>query len=587
MSLQNDLDAAPPGGTVNVAPGTYHEQLVINKPLTLSGPAPALGEAVIDATGLTAGEPTIYILSSDVTVENLTLQNGPGQGIRAGNASFPGLTGIIIRNNIIRNHDFAGVLTANSASMLVEDNTIIDNGQAAGFQRDGVYLYPHGETQVLRNSIKNNFMDGIFARASSTGLLIEGNEIENHNNSGITLAWDETNVTIRNNEISDCGQGTFDEQGGIAIVQSMAEVITGNLIQNCKPSGIHWGWTPTFEPAPSQILIAGNTIVNSTRDGLYLFSQGSGGFIPPDPFPLEPDVLNNQLLANGRAGVYVSNFYYYSPGNANPQVHCNSITGNAQFGVFNGTAQGVDATANWWGSPDGPFHPTLNPQGSGDPVSDNVLFSPWETVPPPQEKACLVVEKVFDQCFQEDVVVRGFTIPAGSGEPCMDVDLRRVDRVACTIFSAGCSIVEVSPPLNGNYRIVTVKDELEMQIDLVDGACAPSPVVLCSFKATINDFYSQTRLYVPPPGTLLGPAGGPFLFCEVVNATCDCKLETRPPGEPITSAICTITICKIVEANAFVRLLVPSMGFCVPEPYETASQQGGTGGHLDGARHLT
>ncbi len=572
MSIQNDIDAAPPGGTVNVIPGIYNEQLVIDKPLTLAGPDPASGEAVIDAAGLVSGEATIHILASDVIVENFTLQNGPGQGIRAGNATFTNLTGIIIRNNIIKDHDLAGVLTANNASLLVQDNTIVDNGKAVGFQRVGVYLYPHGLTQVLGNIIKNNFGDGIFARASSSGLLIEENEIEEHNFSGITLAWDETNVTIRNNEISKCGSGANDEQGGIVIVQSMAEIITGNSILDCNPFGIHWGWTPTFGPAPPQILIAGNTIVNSVQDGIFLFSQGPGGFIPPDPFPLEPDVLNNQLRDNGRAGVYVSNFYYYSPGNANPKIHCSSLVGNAQFGVLNGTAGEVDATDNWWGDSSGPFHPLLNPQGTGDPVSNNVLFSPWKTVPPPREMDCLVMEKVFDQCFQEDIIIRDFTIPAGYGEPCANVDLTRVERVNCAILTAECKVVGVSPPVNDNLRIVTVRLKLEMQIDLLDDIPAPG-IVLCSFKTTVNDFYSQALLYVPPSGVVFGPAGGPFISCAVVNSTCFCMPETSPPGEPITKVICTVKICKIIEAHAFIKLLVPHLGICVPEPCETAPQE--------------
>jgi hypothetical protein len=573
MSIQNDIDAAPPGGIVNVAPGTYHEQLLIDKPLTLSGPAPSLGEAIIDAAGLTPGEPTIQILASNVLVENLTLQNGPGQGIRAGSAAFPGLTAITIRNNIIKEHDLAGVLTANGAALLVEGNTIVDNGKAVGFQRVGVYLYPHGQTQVLGNVIKNNFTDGIFARASSSGLLIAGNLIEDHNNSGITLAWDETNVTIQDNEISNCGQGINEEQGGIVIVQSMAESITGNTIQNCNPYGLHWGWTPTFGPAPSQILIAGNTITDAVQDGIFLFSQGPGGFISPDPFPLEPDILNNQLLNNGRAGVYVSNFYYYSPGNANPRIHSNSLVGNAQFGVFNGTAGEVDATNNWWGASSGPFHPTLNPQGTGDPVSDRVLFSPWLSIPPPRETDCLVVEKVFAQCFQEDVIVRGLMIPAASCEPCANVDLTQVERVVCTILSAECKVAGVSPPANDSLRTVTIRDELEIQIDLIGKTTAPD-VVLCSFQTAINDFYSQAQLYLPPPGVVFGAAGGPFLSCEVVNSTCYCQPETLPPGEPITKIICTVKICKVLEVSAFVKLLISHLGICVPEACEAAPQQG-------------
>ena len=43
---------------------------------------------------------------------------------------------------------------------------------------------------------------------------------------------------------------------------------------------------------------------------------------------------------------------------------------------------------NFWGDKSGPYHPSLNPDGKGDNVSDNVLFDPWlgKTAPPPTVK---------------------------------------------------------------------------------------------------------------------------------------------------------------------------------------------------------
>jgi len=37
----------------------------------------------------------------------------------------------------------------------------------------------------------------------------------------------------------------------------------------------------------------------------------------------------------------------------------------------------VNATSNWWGSASGPYHLTTNPSGTGDNVTDNVLYTPW------------------------------------------------------------------------------------------------------------------------------------------------------------------------------------------------------------------
>lgn len=244
MNIQNLIDAASPGDIVNIPPGIYNEQIIIDKPLTLQGPFTG-GSAVIDATGLVAA-PTIEILSSDVSVKNLTIQNGQLHGIQVGSVASADLIRITISDNYIKGHSNAGILTNHGASMTIENNYITNNGLGTGFNRGGIVLYPHGMTKIINNSISNdlpnNSTDGIFARGSSTGLLIQNNVIENYPNSGITLAWDESNVRVIDNVIKKCGIGSFDEQGGLVIIQSVAEIITGNTVEDCSRSGIFWGW---------------------------------------------------------------------------------------------------------------------------------------------------------------------------------------------------------------------------------------------------------------------------------------------------------------------------------------------------------
>lgn len=380
MIIQNLIDAATPGSVVNVPSGIYNEQLVIDKPLTLQGPPIGGGVAKIDATNLGL-IPAIQILSSDISIKRFTIENGPSHGIQVGSSTANDLTNIKISDNEIRGNGNAGIITNHNSAIKIENNIIENNGIGSDFNRGGIILYPHGTTSITNNTINNNNIDGIFARASESGLVIENNRIQSYANSGITLAWDQRNTSIINNQIRDCGTGNFDEQGGIVIIQSMAEIIQGNTIEGCSPFGIFWGWTPTVGEAPEDIIISNNTIKNSALDAIYLFSQGPGGFIPPDKFPLEPTIENNTLSDNGRAGVYISNLYYYSPGNANPIINYNEIVGN-QWGVLNNTAQIVDATNNWWGNNSGPFNSALNHQGTGDSVSDNVDFIPWLTRTP-------------------------------------------------------------------------------------------------------------------------------------------------------------------------------------------------------------
>ncbi len=67
--------------------------------------------------------------------------------------------------------------------------------------------------------------------------------------------------------------------------------------------------------------------------------------------------------------------------NANPSISNCAFEANDQAVACVGWPP-VPATNNWWGDPSGPTHPS-NPDGTGQPVSDNVTFTPWLQCPPP------------------------------------------------------------------------------------------------------------------------------------------------------------------------------------------------------------
>ncbi len=73
----------------------------------------------------------------------------------------------------------------------------------------------------------------------------------------------------------------------------------------------------------------------------------------------------------------------------------NQIAGNLSYGVFTFSSATVYARSNWWGHASGPKHPTINPGGQGDEVTDGVLFYPWKVTPdinePPPEEALVVI----------------------------------------------------------------------------------------------------------------------------------------------------------------------------------------------------
>ena len=83
-----------------------------------------------------------------------------------------------------------------------------------------------------------------------------------------------------------------------------------------------------------------------------------------------PTLVGNTLQDN-EVGVYAAN-------GAQPTLYGNAIISSTDYGVYNATpAMVVDARENWWGEASGPYHAASNPGGTGDAVTDGVLFAPW------------------------------------------------------------------------------------------------------------------------------------------------------------------------------------------------------------------
>jgi hypothetical protein len=166
-------------------------------------------------------------------------------------------------------------------------------------------------------------------------------------------------------------------------------IVDNVLANNAAESGgaiYCWGSDPE--------LFQGNTINNNTAEyggGVFLYechlttvtgnlfdsntATHDGGAICCEfssPLITENTITSN--TASTGAGLYTySMFMHYEP-----TVSYNNIHGNVEYGVFNQTTvDTIDATHNWWGDSTGPYHPTANPGGQGDWVSDRVDFDPW------------------------------------------------------------------------------------------------------------------------------------------------------------------------------------------------------------------
>jgi hypothetical protein len=78
-------------------------------------------------------------------------------------------------------------------------------------------------------------------------------------------------------------------------------------------------------------------------------------------------------LTNGYRGINATT--------STPNLICNNIFGNTQYGLYNATTgTNISAEYQWWGDATGPYHST-NLSGLGNAVTDGVDFTPWATSP--------------------------------------------------------------------------------------------------------------------------------------------------------------------------------------------------------------
>jgi parallel beta-helix repeat protein len=272
--------AASPGDTIKVCPGTYPEDVAVDKALTLTGQ-----NATIDATGKDNG---VQVLASGVTVQGFTVMNAIGEGILVGQTPLP-----------------QGVTPLDIGDVTIQDNIVVDNDQG---NPTGQELTASSYAQcVAANNIPGDCGEGIHLLSvhSST---VTGNYVSG--DSGGILLTDENGATYGNtissntvsNNLYDCG---------ITIAGHRPLVFGG---------GVH-------DNTISGNRATGNGVLG--QGGGVLLASGVPGNIPGIPGTggavYDNTVTGNFLAGNGLAGVTV---HSHSPGeNLNGNVVENNVIG--------------------------------------------------------------------------------------------------------------------------------------------------------------------------------------------------------------------------------------------------------------------
>jgi len=258
--IQDLIDNASPGDTINIPSGTYYENIVIDKSIILVGEDK--DKTIID--GGSEPVPVVYVSSDWVTISGFTIQNEgswDSAGIQlASNHNT-------IKDNIISNND-DGIYLDESSDNTITNNNILSNND------DGIYLWSSINNTITGNNIKyNNVSINLLISSDNT---ITSNDIFFNSDDGIYLDESSDN-TITNNNI------LFNNDNGIDLRSSSDNTITSNNIILNNRRGIQ-----LYESNNNNI--TGNNIIWN-YDGIYLW-------ISSDNIIQKNNFINNIRSAN-------------------------------------------------------------------------------------------------------------------------------------------------------------------------------------------------------------------------------------------------------------------------------------------------
>jgi len=379
-TIGSAVAAAMANDIVNVAPGTYKEDVIIGIPLSLVGTNPR--NTVIDATGLPNG---VYVDGldnsglSNVVVTGFTVKNANFEGILVTNASF-----VTIANNVVTHNDLSLNISAATCPGLPPFETA--EGEDCG---EGIHLDAVDHSILANNSSENN--SGGILLTDETGEtdenLIMGNFVQNNPfDCGITLAshppYSRTTSGIIHNTIANnlslhngyqvpgagAGVGIFGFLPGATVSGNV--VINNRLMNNGLP-GVAFHAHNTGGPGEvlNDNVIIGNQIAGNGADTEDAATPGTAGINIYGAYPITGTVISQNVVDNEAFDVVINT-------DAEVNAHLNSFLGYGAVGLDNIGSGTVNATENWWGCFGGPGN-----KGCTTIEGTGVLSAPWLVFP--------------------------------------------------------------------------------------------------------------------------------------------------------------------------------------------------------------
>ena len=343
-----------------------------------------------------AGERTLYIDSSSVSAHNSAFRTSDQYPIYILGASSV----VTLTENILDENYYDRILLAPNA-MMGHDTTLTPQTVWDGYELEGSLTIPSGailtiDPGVIVRSPEYPYNIGIFVEGhleavGTSELPIQFTRVSDDINGWLGIVLNGGTANLKHIIIEKgCGGTLYDRRSNIRVINGGLLEMSDSLMQECTGDG-----------NASLYVENGTATVDSTA---FSDSDGEHGYVTGDSTLL---ISSSSIDGAGRNGLLVegdlayvrvtgstilSNGVWGGDGvrnNGNATVILSGDPDQGNFIAFNqdyganqaGLTGQIIATYNFWGDPSGPTH-AGNPGGTGEPVTDRVLYDPWLTEPP-------------------------------------------------------------------------------------------------------------------------------------------------------------------------------------------------------------
>ena len=321
-SIQDAIDAATAGDTVDVADGTYTitNKILVNKGVTITGDTNSPENVVVQYS------PAANSLIFDMRASNATIQ---GIKVTGGKAGFwfnqGGITGCTISHCIVGPVNEYGIYMKNGGSGHTIDSCTISNTGQTYAGAPAVLIENCLDVTFSNNTLSSISDKGVYVRVCNAGSIANRVEVTGNSISGCAYSciqvYQSPYAYVYGNTISATSDKGINVIGPNAASQAARVVVEGNSISGCPWGGI-------LLTHDRYAYIYNNTIFSTGDKGISI-ANGENVTSSPERIIVE----GNDVSGTKYPGIQVAYAVPYT------YIHNNTVTGCNYYGD--------DGTGDW------------------------------------------------------------------------------------------------------------------------------------------------------------------------------------------------------------------------------------------------